>query len=462
MRELCLLVLFCVAPLLASAQSIPASEQKVLAFTNVTVVNTANTSPPQRLTVVIAGDRIAEIGEPDKIPIPKGAQVVDGTGKFLMPGLWDMHMHLSLVTEQAFPLLIANGVTGVCDMGGDLDEIDRWREQIRQGTILGPRIFRAGPIVDGPRTEQGEFRLTVTNADEARKAVHSLKERGVDFIKVYHFLSRESYFAVAEEAKKQGMPFAGHIPNGVAPQEASEAGQRSLEHTSVLLQALMALEEKRGRTAKELTADAFDKLGGEKGAVLYQSMVRNGTWHTPTLVVSHSFLLRPELAAKPDDRRKYVATRTKEHWEKNNPVPQNLSAADMADRKEALQKLFEVVGAMRRAGVSMLAGTDPPTRDVFPGFSLHDELGLLVKAGLTPMEAIQSATISAAKCLGISDAHGTVEKGKVADLVLLEADPLADIANTKRIAAVVVGGKLLPKAKLQEMLEKTEAAVKQK
>ena len=461
-RELCIVVLLCLATLEAPAQAGPASDQKPVALTNVTVINTTGTAPARRSTIVIGGDRISEMGEPGKISIPEGAEVVDGTGKFVIPGLWDMHMHLSFVTDLAFPLLIANGVTGVCDMGGYLDEIDRWREQIRQGAILGPRIFRAGPIVDGPRTEQGEFRLTVTNAEEARKAVQSLKQRGVDFIKVYHFLSRESYFAVADEAKKQRMSFAGHIPNGVSPQEASQAGQRSLEHTSVLLQALMALEEKRGRTAKELTADAFAQLEGEKGTALWQSMVRNGTWHTPTLVVSNSFLLRPELAAKPDDRRKYATARTKEHWEKHNPVPQNVSAADMADRKEALQKLFEVVGAMRRAGVSILAGTDPPTRDVFPGFSLHDELGLLVKAGLTPMEAIQSATINPTKCLGISDSHGTVEKGKVADLVLLEADPLADIANTKKIAAVVVGGKLLPKGKLEEMLEKTEAAVKQK
>lgn len=462
MRELCLLVLFCVAPLLAWAQSSPASEQKALAFTNVRVINTTGTSASQRLTVVIAGDRISEVGEAGKVSIPSGAQDVDGTGKFLIPGLWDMHMHLSFVTDLAFPLLIANGVTGVCDMGGDLEQIDRWREQIRRGTTVGPRIFRAGLVVDGPRTEEGEFRLTATNADEARKAVQSLKERGVDFIKVYHFLSRESYFAVADEAKKQRIPFSGHIPNGVTPQEASDAGQRSLEHTTVLLQALIALEEKRGRTQKQLTSDAFDALTGEKGTALYQSMVRNGTWHTPTLVVAQSFLLRPELAAQPDDRRKYVAARTKEHWEKNNPVPQNVSNADMADRKAALQKLFEVVGGMRRAGISMLAGTDPPTRDIVPGFSLHDELGLLVKAGLTPMEAIQSATINAAKCLGISDSHGTIDKGKTADLVLLEADPLTDIANTKKIAAVVVGGKLFPKASLQEMLEKTEAAVKQK
>ena len=459
---LCCSFTCCLASVLAHDQRPPPNQQSTLALTNVTVIDTTGSSPGQRATVVITGDRISEMGEPGKVSIPKGAQTVDGTGKFLLPGFWDMHMHLSLVSELAFPLLIANGVTGVCDMGGDLDQIDQWRDQITKGTRPGPRIIRAGSIVDGPRKEEGQHRLTVNDAAEARQAVESLKKRAVDFIKVYHFLSRDSYFALADEAKKQGIPFAGHIPNGVSPREASDAGQRRLEHTSVLLQALIALGHKEGRTQKQLTADAFDKLAGEKGTALFQAMTKNGSWHTPTMVVSQSFLLRPEMAAKPDDRRKYIAAITKEHWEKNNPVPQNVSAEDMAERKKALEKMFEIVGAMRRAGVSILAGTDPPTRDVFPGFSLHDELGLLVRAGLTPLEAIQAATLNAAKCLGLSDSYGTVEKGKLADLVLLDADPLVAIANTQKIAAVIVAGKFFPKAALQEMLAQTEEAVKPK
>jgi imidazolonepropionase-like amidohydrolase len=460
-RQLRFALLFALAGLVLG-QSTPAPSPSGLALTNVTIIDTTGKRSGQRATVVTSGDRITEIGEPDKVRIPAGAQIIEGAGKYLMPGLWDMHMHLSYVTEHAFPLLIANGVTGVCDMGGDLEQIDRWRDEIKTGARIGPRIVRSGPVLDGPRTEEGKFRLTVNNPAEGREAVATLKKRGVDFIKVYHFLSRDSYFAIADEAKKLGIPFAGHIPNGVAPQESSEAGQRSLEHTTLLLQSLIALEKKDGRTSKQLTAAAFEALEGEKGAALAAAMVKNGTWHTPTLVLSQSFLLRPELAVKPDDRRKYIAPLTKEHWEKNNPVPAKVSLEDMAERKHALQRMFEIVGRMRRAGVLMLAGTDPPTRDVFPGFSVHDELGLLVKAGLTPLEALQAATLNAAKCLALSDSHGTVEKGKVADLVLLEADPLADIANTRKITAVIVGGKILPKTTLEEMLRKTEEAVKPK
>jgi imidazolonepropionase-like amidohydrolase len=460
-RQLLIAFLFGLAGF-ASGQSTPAPSPSRLAFTNVTIVDTTGKQPGQRATVVTSGDRITQIDEPDKVRIPAGAQIIEGAGKYSMPGLWDMHMHLSYVTEHAFPLLIANGVTGICDMGGDLDEIDRWRDEIRKGTRIGPRILRAGPVLDGPRTEEGKYRVTINNAEEGRKAVDSLKQRGVDFIKVYHFLSRDSYFAIADQAKKQRIAFDGHIPNGVSPGEASDAGQRRLEHTTVLLQSTISLQKKEGRSSKELTAQAFDTLLGAEGAAWFQTMVKNGTWHTPTLVLARSFLLRSELAAKPDDRRKYVAPIVKEHWEKNNPVPQNVSEQDMAERRQALKKMLEIVRVMHQAGVQMLAGTDPPTRDVFPGFSLQDELGLLVDAGFAPREALEAATANPAKCLGLSDTLGAIAEGKAADLVLLDADPLADIANTKKIAGVVVAGKFLARAALDEMLRKTEEAVQPK
>jgi len=433
------------------------TSQKVVAFTNATVIDATGSEAQPGRTVLIRGDRIIALGPTEKIDLPKEAEIIDATGKFLIPGLWDMHMHLSYTTDLAFPLLIANGVTGIRDMGGDLEQIDAWRKQIESGERLGPHILRAGPVLDGPRPEEGKFRLTIKTPDEGREAVRSLKKRGVDFIKVYHFLSRDSYLAIVDEAKKQSLSVAGHIPNGIDPAEASDAGHASAEHVTVMLQALITSTDKRGKTPKQLTAEAFDALMGEKGAAIYQRFVKNGTWHTPTLVVQKSFLMRNELATKEDARRDYIAASTKEDWEKNNPVLKDLTAETIAERKAAFPKFVVIVGQMQRAGVRMLAGTDPPTRDVFPGFTLHDELGLLVEAGLTPMQALQAATRNAAQCLGLLDSLGTIEVGKIADLVLLEANPLANISNTQKIGAVVLRGKLLPKASLTAMLEAAKA-----
>ena len=429
-----------------------------LAIKNVTVIDSTGAAAQPAQTVLVKGDRVDRIAPAKDAAVPEGARVVDGIGKFLLPGLWDMHMHLSHVSDSAFPVLIANGVTGVRDMGGDLEQVDRWREQIRSGAVIGPRVFRTGAVVDGPRGEEGQFRLTVTNAAEAREAVRSLQRRGVDLVKVYHFLSRESYLAVADECKQVGIAFAGHVPNGVHPADASDAGQRSIEHLAGVIQALSSTRANPGKDSKQLTVDTVDALLGAEGQEIFGRFARNGTWHTPTLVVSRSFLLRAELAAKADPRRKYVASIAREYWEKHNPVPENVPEELMIERRQFLDKIIGIVGAMKRAGVSILAGTDPPTRDIFPGWSLHDELGLLVKAGLTPMEAIQAATKNAAEALGVPSDYGTVEKGKMADLVLLDANPLVEIGNTGKIAAVILGGRLFEKPSLDHMIEKVAAA----
>lgn len=462
MRTVLFMLLFALTTAPLGAQTGPARRPRPLAFTHVTLIDMTGAPPRRDMTVVINGDRIVEVGEAATARVPKGAQVVNAAGKFLIPGLWDMHMHLSSLTELALPALVANGVTGVRDMGGDFNQTKRWRREIAEGARPGPRVVMAGPILDGPRDEEAQYRLTVATPAEGRQAVGSLRQRGADFVKVYHFLPRDVYFAIADEAKRQGVTFAGHVPNVVSAAEASDAGQRSVEHVTVLLQNYVALADKRGRTAKELTEAALAAYGGDEGRALFQRFANNGTWHTPTLVLARSFLLRAELAARADPRRRYVAARAKEHWEKFNPVPRNLSAEELAERKSALQKILGIVGLMSREGVPLLAGTDPPTRDVFPGFSLHDELRLLVEAGLTPLEALRAATYNPAKYLGLLDSLGTVEKGKLADLVLLEADPLANIANTQRIAAVVVNGKYLSKATLRKMLADVEAAAGKK
>ena len=377
------------------------------------------------MTIVITEGRIAALGKTGAVPLPKEARILDATGKFLIPGLWDMHGHLTYTTENALALLIENGITGVRDMGGDLERIDHWRKEIASGRRLGPHIVRAGPFVDGPKPGLKD-RLTVTNATEARRAVDTLQGRGVDFIKVHNGLSRESFFAVAEQARKKGIPLAVHLPSGlwtrpgiegVGLAEASDAGAKSFDHIEILLESALY---RKGATAKTLE-EAIAENSGAAGDALFARLVRNGTWYVPTLVAYfRGFVL----------------------WSGN---PKETEGS-----REIHFKHLQLVKAMHRSGVEIMAGSDFSDWALVPGVDLHNELALLVEAGFTPMEALQSATLKPAKFLGKLDSQGTIETGKLADLVLLDANPLEDISHTRKINSVVIGGRLVPVSELRD------------
>jgi imidazolonepropionase-like amidohydrolase len=346
-------------------------------------------------------------------------------GNFDYQSLWDMHGHLTYAGEDALALLIENGITGVRDMGGDLTLIDHWRNEINTGRRLGPHIIRAGPFLDGPKPDQ-KYRSTVTNAAGCRRAVDILKLRGVDFIKVHTRLSRESFFAVADQARKKNLPLAVHLPSGlwtrpgvegVSVAEASDAGAKSLEHIEILLESSLY---RKGATAKTIE-EAVAENSGEAGAALFARLVRNGTWYVPTLVAYY---------------RGFVL------WSSN--------PKETAGSREIHYQHLKLVAAMHRAGVEIMAGSDFSDWALVPGVDLHNELALLVEAGFTPMEALQSATMKPAKFLGKFDSLGTIETGKIADLVLLDADPLENISHTRKIHSVIVGGKLVPISKLRD------------
>jgi imidazolonepropionase-like amidohydrolase len=448
----------------------PAKQQqthpKLLAFTNATVIDATGAPPRPGTTVVITGDRITAVGSTGKVKVPAGAQVINAAGKFLIPGLWDMHVHT--VSREFLSLYVANGVTGVRDMGNYWEAIKPLRDQVLNGSVAGPRIIASGPIVDGPKPVW-PFSIPVGDESQGRQAVTTLKQRGVDFIKVYSLLPRDAYFAIAGEAKKQRIAFAGHVPSSVTLAEASDAGQKSVEH---LDQVLLACSRKEAEFKKELAearanapatvssiirAQAKQVLAtysNEKAGALFTRLARNGTWQAPTLTVLRaiSFLDDPEITK--DARVKYMPPFVKQMW--NSRRSANSTPEDAAINKARFQKIMEILGAMRRRGVEFLAGTDTPNPYCFPGFSVHDELQLMVKAGFTPMEAIQAATRNPAKFLGMLDSLGAIEQGKVADMVLLDANPLQDISSTQRINAVVVNGRLLDKKAIDAMLEAVE------
>ncbi|MGH9368552.1 MAG: amidohydrolase family protein [Thermoanaerobaculia bacterium] len=435
---------FVLVPLIVAAGQQPVAPQPV-AITRVTIIDTTGGPAQPDRTVVVREGRITGIETGAEGMVPKDAQLVDGRGKFLIPGLWDMHVHLSWTTASALPVLVANGVTGVRDMGGRLGEIDEWRTKIAAGLVTGPRIVRAGPILNGKVFNP--LQMVPGTPEETRGVVRALKAVGVDFIKIHRRLPRDVYFALIDESKKQGLATVGHIPMTVTPEEASDAGQASLEHTETLFEGTFSAALKEGELL-----DAIRHFRASGAESLFARFVKNKTAVTPTLVAYRSIIEAGDPSLPPDLRRRYVALSLREGAQKQ---AQPVSAEELAEVKRTFAELREVVRQMNRSGVTLMAGTDTAGPRV-PGFSLHDELALLVEAGLTPLQALQAATLTPARFLGKAGDFGAVESGKLADLVLLDANPLDDIRNTQRIAAVVVGGKLLSRRDLETLLREAE------
>jgi imidazolonepropionase-like amidohydrolase len=385
------------------------SSQSTLVITDVSVIDCTGSAVRPHRAIFVSGSRIDSIVDATShASFPKNAQVIRATGKFVIPGLWDMHVHL---TAGHLPILVAYGVTGVRDMGNLLGDVDLWRARIGDGTMIGPQILRVGPILNGQVF--GPVQVEIRNEAEARAAVRLLKHVGVDEIKLHKMLSREAYLGLSDEARKLGIPFVGHIPQTVTPQEASDAGQASIEH----VQALFEVESQPKR---------------EDMPALFARFAKNGTSFTPTLIAY-----------------------------RGSADPANIDTAllrqypDIPEGRRRLFKQFEeVVNLANVAGVNLMTGTDLSSyfKWISPGSSLHDELAIFVESGLTAMQALQAATRNSARFLGVE--AGTIEAGKIASLVLLDANPLDDIRNTRAISSVVLNGKFLDKKQLQVLRQK--------
>lgn len=474
---LLLLVPYLVLP---AAQAKPLAQLESLAIAHVTLVDVAAKDARLALiphqTVIVTGNRITAVGRTGRVKVPVGARVIDAAGKFLIPGLWDMHAH-TLGNKRRrvfFPLFVANGVTGVRDTAAfiPLEQVKLIRQEIADGRLLGPRFVTPGPLVDGPKPAFPEGSIGVGDEAEARRVVRLLKEQGADFIKVYNFVPREAYFALADEAKKQGLPLAGHVPLSVTAAEASRAGHKSLEHLlgvregSALDEAGLRLDALRGTMTGGLMRSQVNSVAtfdSKKAAELFNLFAKNQTWQVPTLTFWHSvsFYDESRVAYASDPRLKYMYPELLEGWRLESPKSEYKGfVEDYAAMKRLFPEQLKIVGEMHRAGVPILAGTDVAVPYVFPGFSLHEELGWFVKAGLTPLAALQTATVNPAKFLGREKELGTVGRGKLADLVLLDANPLTDISNTQKVRAVVANGRFFDRKALDALLAQAEAAAK--
>jgi imidazolonepropionase-like amidohydrolase len=435
-----------------------------VAFVGVTVIDVAAGKRVPAQTVVVSGGKIAAVGPAATVRVPAGATEVKADGKFLIPGLWDMHTHV--VDETYCPLFLANGVTGVREMHAFFPPVVLGlRDEIAAGKRLGPRVVAAGALVDGPHPIWPGS-IKATTPDEGRAAVRRLKEMKADFVKVYSSLTPDVYRAIVDEAKKQGLPVAGHCPELVPVTEASDAGQRSVEHlmgVSVAcardeaelrkqLVAVIEAKEKLDFTALTRVWDKADEgYDPEKAKALFAKFVKNGTWVCPTTVVFRNFAgLDPE--AERNGPLKYMPPFLKVMWKQMAAPPERQAAM-----RPAFAGRLKIVREMHKAGVPLLAGTDCSNPNTYPGFTLPTELELFVECGLTPVEALRTATLNPAKFFGEEKTAGTVEAGKRADLVLLDADPLETIGNVRKVAGVVANGRYLPAAELKRMLAEVEA-----
>lgn len=419
-------------------------------------------------SILIDGERIASVGK--KIKKQKEDSVVDATGKYVIPGLWDMHTHVFGQYERAFLLLLANGITGIRNMHTTVKNPMQLLARIRQGlkdkTIFGPRLVANGQSVNG-EPAQWPSEYIVHNADEAKAAVDSLIRGGGDFIKVYDHLSREEYFAIAEECNRRNFPFEGHVPVSVTVEEAAMAGQKSIEHNTGLLYASTATEKELKQEDAKASNDSMGRIAFRhmvaaqdivKRKEICQFLAARHVWQCPTLSVleinSDTTVVNDPLIIKYMSVAGYKAAMdmvtSLKSW----------NATDWENSSKSMNLQFTIVKELSNQGAPLLAGTDVGNPGLLPGFSLHHELALLVKAGLTPLQALQAATYNPADFFNLLNDLGTVEKRKLADLVILDANPLTDMQNTKSIFAVISNGSYLDRQRLDSLLSAASAQAK--
>lgn len=430
-----------------------------VAITEVAIVDVEHGRATGPRTVLIGADRIVAISAPGEARIPAGMVRVDGRGKFLIPGLVDAHVHLFNLAshrppaEWSLPLYVAQGVTAVREMSTDADGIEtirRWRREADRGERIAPRILAAGIAVSGHSPEEA--------AHDAEAAI----DAGADFVKVFSEVPAAHWQAILEVARRRSKPVAGHVPAGVTLRAAAAAGQRSDEHLMQAYEACSSIEqplidERRGLGGKALAAlrdaqearalDAFDPHACARTG---QTLAKTGQVQVPTLVIPHMEAGRPRAAPDVDPRWRYLRADERVRW-RRGLADLDAKADAQAEKRWLVSR--RIVSALHDAGVAILAGTDAPMPYIYPGFALHEELALLVESGLTPSEALNAATLAPARFFGLDATTGSVDVGKAADLVLLDADPLLDIRNTRRIDAVLLGERLLRRADLDALLE---------
>jgi imidazolonepropionase-like amidohydrolase len=455
-----LLALYLTSLLLFASSS---GSAQTLTITHATVVDVSNGQLHPENTVVIERNRIVSVVVHG--PTSPSGKVIDAHGRFLIPGLWDMHTHVFFDHTAAdgkdliLPLFVAFGITGVRDMGSALSPVLEARDAIAAHRLLGPRMVVSGPMLDGP-TSSYKAAIAITTPASGRQAVDMLHNRGVDFIKVQSGVPRDAYFAIAEETRRDHIEFEGHVPDAIRASEAIAAGQRTFEHLIGIFEASSpdqniyltgSYGDKQGTKTVAKLVSAYDPARERRIVAL---IAQHHVWQCPTLFWERGQWLVDNIDFRKDPDLIYAPhTWQTTLWPSiQKSISASLDTDPLAIRKRFVLHELGIVHRLQSAGVPFLAGTDTPAGvDVIPGISLHRELERLVAAGFTPLQALQTATLNPAIFFHRRADFGSVEPRKLADLILLDRNPLEDIRNTRTISAVILDGRYLSQEQLEQL-----------
>ena len=424
----------------------------VTVFVNVNVLPMSSDVVLAQQTVVVADGKIVSLGDVDSVPVPKGALVVDGTDRFLMPGLAEMHAHVTGTSpaqiERLATLFVANGVTTIRGMLGRPEHL-KLRQQLEDGEVFGPRLITSGPSLNG---------RSVSSVADAARMVRAQQAAGYDFIKVHPGLNRREFDSLARTANEIGMPFAGHVPVASGVREALRNQMATIDHLDGYFLALLpASDDGAGgfggffdvMLAADIDADRIPEIAAATAAA--------GTWNVPTEVLVEQLIDDTpvaDLRLRPETR--YVTRAVVNEWVAAKESQLNDRNYNAETAALAIQQRRRLILELHRAGAGLLLGSDAPQTFNVPGFSVHRELRALVDAGLTPFEALRTGTAAVAEFLGANT--GLIAVGRDADLVLLDANPLQDIGNSNRVHGVMLRGSWLPASDLARRLKKFEVA----
>ncbi len=454
------------AVLLAVLVSAGAAGQ-TLVIEDGTIVDTRNGAVLEHRSILVEDERITRVAHAGEISAPGNARIVMARGLWVLPGLMDMHVHGSSRADVPLALYVANGVTSIRDLGGPLTALQLLRNELETGKRVGPRLHFVGPILDGTPPAAPSISIIVDTATRAVSTVDFLVDQSVDAIKVYNGISAPVLQAIVERARRRNVPVVGHVPRTITASQAAELGMSVIEHSPIRAADLAAwsvltqdevdgIRKMQSVTAREAMVWRHVDLNTREVAALIEHFAAVRIFLDPTLSVDEfdSLFLYPDQAAHPNNRflkRSFVD-------ETLGPEHQALKVSEELKglARSGVEKRRRFVGMCHRAGVRIVAGTDGPgIGTLAPGFGLHRELELLVAAGLTPMDTLQAATINAAAALRQEKNLGVIEAGKLADMVLVRADPRVNIANASRVEAVVLRGQLLDRRDLDAMLDGT-------